>query len=344
MFQNITIEQLLEMKQKGNVMLIDVRSPAEFAEFSIPGSLNIPLFDDAERTEIGTLYKQASVQSAKDKGLEIVAAKLPAFVKSFEKIAGRKIVYCWRGGMRSHTTATVLALMDIHVSRLEGGIRAYRKWVVDMLERFVFRPQAVVIHGYTGSGKTYIVRQLMAQGHPALDLEEMAGHRGSVFGHIGLRSNNQKTFDSLLLEGLLRYEDSPFILFEAESKRIGKAVMPVFLADAIEQGTQFLVEMPLAERVRQIIDDYMPNEHKTACLQSFYRIKGRIHIPVAAEIEAHLLANRFAEAVHLLLLHYYDPRYKNTIRQNGQELIMIRCQNADEAVEKIASHLKQTRE
>jgi tRNA 2-selenouridine synthase len=126
LFQDISIEELLELQHKKELVLIDVRSPSEYSDATIPGSLNIPLFNDTERAEIGTLYKQVSVQAAKEKGLEIVSAKLPAFIKTFEQTAGQKTVFCWRGGMRSKTTATVLSLMGIRVYRISGGIRAYR--------------------------------------------------------------------------------------------------------------------------------------------------------------------------------------------------------------------------
>ena len=121
MFQDIEVEELLALREQKDITIIDVRSDSEYADSTIPGSLNIPLFDDAERAEVGTIYKQVSVQAAKDKGLELVSAKLPAFIKSFEQIRGPKAVFCWRGGMRSRTTATVLSLMGIRVYRLRAA-------------------------------------------------------------------------------------------------------------------------------------------------------------------------------------------------------------------------------
>lgn len=115
MFQDISIEKLNELRGKNEITVIDVRSPSEYAESTIPGSINIPFFTDEERAEIGTLYKQVSIHTAKERGLEIMSAKLPAFVKKFAEIQGNKAVFCWRGGMRSRTTATVLSLMGIHV-------------------------------------------------------------------------------------------------------------------------------------------------------------------------------------------------------------------------------------
>ena len=338
MFQDISIEELLELQHKKELVLVDVRSPSEYSDATIPGSLNIPLFDDTERAEIGTLYKQVSVQAAKEKGLEIVSAKLPAFIKTFESTKGQKTVFCWRGGMRSKTTATVLSLMGIRVYRLSGGIRAYRKWVVDTLDHFEFQPRPYVINGNTGSGKTLILRKLKEKGYPVLDFEGMAGHRGSVFGEIGMKSNNQKTFESLLLDGLLQVNNAPFVLFEAESKRIGKAVLPEFIIDRKDSAVQLFIDVPIEERVRYILEDYRPSEHKEECLKAFRQIKSRIHTPIAKEIEAHLLGDKFGEAVKLLLEHYYDPRYEHAGKQSEDNRIYFKVQSVEEAVDSIIEY------
>ncbi|EXX92247.1 rhodanese-like domain-containing protein, partial [Paenibacillus darwinianus] len=171
MFQDITVEELLELQRKGEVSLIDVRSPSEFEEATIPGSINIPLFDDEERAAVGTLYKQESVDAAKDKGLELVSRKLPDFVRAIGGADGpRKVVFCWRGGMRSRTSATLASLMGLRMLRLAGGFRAYRKWVVETLESFTALPPCYVINGYTGSGKTELLERLAERGYPVLNL------------------------------------------------------------------------------------------------------------------------------------------------------------------------------
>jgi tRNA 2-selenouridine synthase len=340
LFQDITIEELLELQQKKELVLIDVRSPSEYSDATIPGSLNISIFDDRERAEIGTLYKQVNADAAKDRGLEIVSAKLPAFVKSFERVDAQKVVFCWRGGMRSKTTATVLSLMGIRVYRLIGGVRAYRKWVVDTLENMRFQKKSIVINGYTGSGKTAILHLLQEKGYPVLDLEGMANHRGSIFGEIGLQAHNQKTFDSLLVQELMKLSDSAYVLLEAESKRIGKVVLPEFISDSKEKGIQLFIEMPISERVRHVIEDYRPTEHKEACIQAFNHIKGRIHTPIALEIETFLKADRFEKAVELLLVHYYDPRYEHATLSYSNDRFIIKAQNIHEAVQAITDYLE----
>lgn len=340
MFQDITLEELRALKDRKQLTIIDVRSPSEYLNSTLPDSLNIPLFDDQERAEIGTLYTQTSVHAAKERGLEIVSAKLPTFIKEFGDIQGDKLVFCWRGGMRSRTTATVLSLMDIHTYRLIGGFKAYRTWVLDGLERYDFKPKSYVIHGNTGTGKTNLLHRLSGLGHPILDLEGMAGHRGSTFGEIGLRANNQKTFDSLLLEDLITLEHSPYVLFEAESKRIGKVVMPQFMARQKEIGTQIWIEMPLQSRVQQILEDYRPEQFKEQYISAFRSIKSHIHVPIAAEIERNLQSDLFGEAVALLLEYYYDPKYDYSSNQyEDTEKITFSVNNLDEAEAAVISYL-----
>lgn len=340
MFQDITVEELLARMKNGELTVVDVRSESEYEDSTIPGALNIPLFDDTERGEVGTLYKQVSIDAAKEKGLEIVSRKLPGFIKELEGLPGRKAVFCWRGGMRSKTAATLLGLYGIRVYRLNGGFRDYRKWVVHSLESYAVKPPCYVIHGHTGTGKTKMLRLLSQEGEAVIDLEGLAGHRGSIFGQVGLKPNNQKTFESLLLQDLQRTEQAERIWLEAESKRVGKAVLPEFLVQAKENGKHFRVELPMEERVKNILEDYRPEEHREECLKAFEVIQRRIHTPVAQEIEAHLLAARYAEAVELLLLHYYDPRYEHAAQQYAEEPVLISAGTADEAAVKLLDYVR----
>ncbi|WP_422657408.1 tRNA 2-selenouridine(34) synthase MnmH [Paenibacillus sp. EC2-1] len=342
MFQDISVEELLKLQKDKQFSLIDVRSPSEFKESTIPGSYNIPVFNDEERAEIGTLYKQVSVDAAKERGLEIMSAKLPAFVKEFKQLEGNKVVFCWRGGMRSRTAATVLSLMDVHVYRIHGGIKAYRKLVVDTLNQTRLNAEALVLHGFTGTGKTAILQQLQKEGYPVLDLEGLSGHRGSIFGHIGLNSHNQKTFDSLLFEQLREIGEAPYVLFEAESKRIGKVVLPDFLIEKKEEGLAIVIDMPIEERVTQIMNDYRPAEYKDEYIQAFNRIKDRIHTPIAAEIGRHLSEDRFPEAIHLLLTHYYDPKYDHSSRHYDEsKQLVVHVRSTTEGVQAVKELVNQ---
>ncbi|WP_106766152.1 tRNA 2-selenouridine(34) synthase MnmH [Paenibacillus faecalis] len=336
MFQDISVEELLELQSSKEISLIDVRSPSEFQESTIPGAVNIPVFNDEERAEIGTLYKQVSVDAAKERGLEIMSAKLPAFVKEFKAIEGNKAVFCWRGGMRSRTAATVLSLMDVHVYRLQGGIKMYRKLVVDTLGKAKLEAEAFVLHGYTGTGKTAVLQQLQQEGYPVIDLESLSGHRGSIFGHIGLSARNQKTFDALLLKRLKEIGGSPYVLFEAESKRIGKVVVPDFILEKKDTSTAIIIDMPMQERVLQIMEEYRPAEFKAEYIEAFHRIKDRIHTPVAAEIGSCLAEERYEEAIRLLLTYYYDPRYDHSFHHDDQSRqIVLHVRSTSEAVQAV---------
>jgi tRNA 2-selenouridine synthase len=335
-YGNITIEKLIPLVEKGQMALIDVRSPAEFQNFTIPGSINIPIFTDEERAEIGTLYTQIGDAVARDRGLEIVSGKLSEFIRQFKEIEGEKTVFCWRGGMRSRTTATLLDLMNIRVYKLEGGIRAYRKWVVSQLEQISLPEKSFLLHGKTGSGKTKIIRELEKDGYPALDLEKMANHRGSIFGHIGKNPYNQKKFEALLLQRLRELVGAPYLIFEAESSKIGKVTLPPCMLRQKEKSQTIVIELPLEERIRAILEDYRPWEHQEECLEAFRRIKERIHTPIAKEIERALLDEKYTEAVQYLLEYYYDRRYKGISREfpEGQVLV-VKANTVEEAARRV---------
>ncbi|MDG0874361.1 tRNA 2-selenouridine(34) synthase MnmH [Paenibacillus thiaminolyticus] len=339
--QDISLEQCLEKRAAG-ATLVDVRSPGEYAEFTIPGSINIPLFTDEERAEIGTIYKQASVEAAKERGLAIASAKLPALYAQFRELKGQVVIYCWRGGMRSRTMATVMSLMGLKTFRLLGGIRSYRRWVQSTLAEYRLQAPCIVLAGHTGTGKTQLLQRLREDGYPVLDLEGLAGHRGSIFGHIGLEPNNQKKFEALLLDELLKLEAEgrPYLLIEGESRRIGKVVLPEFLVEAKRGGTVFTVRMPVQERVRNLMADYQPEQHAEKVKESFEQIRRRMHTPAAREVESALGDGRYDDVAALLLEYYYDPRYEHAALQYDREPIVIDAADVNEAYAKVVPLLR----
>ncbi|MDC3417252.1 tRNA 2-selenouridine(34) synthase MnmH [Aquibacillus salsiterrae] len=342
MFQDISINKLWQAQQEKSVMLIDVRSPSEYNHSTIPGSINIPVFSDDERAEIGTIYKQVSQEAAKERGLEIVSQKLPSFIKQFKQLPPqKKVVFCWRGGMRSKTAATVVDLMGIPVARLEGGMRSFRQLVVSSFENYDLPTKTYSLNGYTGSGKTVILHHLENQGYPVIDLEGMANHRGSIFGEIGLEPYNQTTFESLLFARLQELDQSPYLIFEAESRRIGKTIIPDFLLKQKEKGIQIHLFIPLEERVKNILDDYQPWNHLEECIHAFSLIKKRIHTPIASEIETALQSENYEKAVRYLLEYYYDPRYNHTMNQYpSNQHVDIEAKDTEEAIKKIKAVLE----
>lgn len=340
LFHEISLSNLLTLQQKENHTIIDVRSPQEFQDASIPGSINIPVFDNAERAEIGTIYKQVGAKEASEKGLEIFSKKLPTFIAQFKDLKQPFTVYCWRGGMRSKTAATVLDLMGYRVNRLTGGIRTYRQWVVHELENYDLKSKLIVLNGCTGSGKTAILNRLATEHYPVINLEEMAGHRGSIFGQIGLTPTNQTRFDSLLLTELLRFQDAPYIFIEGESRRIGKVSMPQFLFDAKENGLHFMINLPIEVRVQNILDEYKPWEYPQFFIEAFLRIKKRIHTPIAKQIEEDLKNGHYPSVIKLLLEYYYDPKYRHSGSEIlEQQKITIDALDVDDAFQKVLTEI-----
>lgn len=335
-----TIEELLELQNKGKCALVDVRSPKEFKEATIPGAINIPIFNDEERAEVGTLYKQESPEAAKQRGLEIFSDKLPEFINTFQKLDQPIAVFCWRGGMRSKTAITVLDLMNVKARRLKGGIRSYRQHVVKEMNEYNLKSDLLVLNGYTGTGKTWLLHKLKEDGYPIMDLEQMAGHRGSIFGQIGLEPNNQKKFDSLLLEQLNQFKNKRHIIIEGESKRIGRVMLPEFFYKKKESGRQFFLHLPISVRVENILMDYKPDEDPQQFIEAYQFIKRNIHTPIANEIQKLLENSQFPDAVALLLEHYYDSRYEHAITQTCGETVHINAESMEDALQQLRTHLE----
>lgn len=344
MFRDITLPELVSAQKNGTFTVVDVRSPKEYVEATIPGSVNIPVFDNEERAEIGTIYKQLGTDEAKERGLELFSQKLPQFIAEFKKIDGPIAVFCWRGGMRSKTAVTVLDLMGIHAKRLSGGIRSYRQWVVQELDKNNFKPDLLVLNGYTGSGKTLLLKMLESEGYPVIDLEEMAGHRGSIFGQIGLEPSNQKKFDSLLLTQLMRFQNEKYVFIEGESRRIGKVCIPEYFNDKKEHGIQLFINLPIEVRVKNILEDYSPWENPTQFMEAFLLIKKHIHTPASKQIEIDLETGNFASAVKTLLESYYDPKYEYSAKQYDEKQVMhidaVDVEDAFLKVKQIVSEMK----
>lgn len=337
MFKDIAPQELFQLKEQGHVV-VDVRAPKEFKEATIPGAINIPLFTDAERAEVGTTYKHAGQEAAKELGLEIFSKKLPAFIQAFKKLNAPVTVFCWRGGMRSKTAATVVNLMNMQVTRLTGGIKGYRNWMKDQIDTLPL-PPFHVLNGHTGNGKTHILRELKDEGYPVIDLEGMARHRGSIFGQIGLEPSNQRMFNLLLGEELLRFQDESYILIEGESSRIGKVVIPDRIYQHKEDSLQLFIDLPIEERVKIILDDYSPDDYHEEFVDSFNRIKRRIHTPVSKTTELALEQKDYPEAVRNLLTHYYDPHYTYSTSNNEGQIISIEEDCLKDAKEQVKKYL-----
>ncbi|MEH7116812.1 tRNA 2-selenouridine(34) synthase MnmH [Neobacillus vireti] len=344
--KEIAVEELLNLKDP---VIIDIRSPIEFADGAIPGAINIPLFTNEERQVIGTIYKQEGQAQAKWKAMEFVSPKIPILLQTIKSYQtdGELVVHCWRGGMRSKAVVTFLEFAGIYAWRLVGGYKAYRHRILEQIPSMI-PDKSVVIHGMTGVGKTEVLKILMKKGYPVLDLEEMAGHRGSIFGTIGLgEGHNQKTFDALLFKGLTEIAGSDYFLVEAESKRIGKAVQPEKLMDVKFKGINIYIHSPIEQRVKQLVSEYvLPYEQ-----ESWYNEKISLGIErvlkrvkdtdIRKRLIETLQEKNYQDMILILLEHYYDPRYDHARQDYIGEFIDIFAENPIDAAEQIVDKLKE---
>jgi tRNA 2-selenouridine synthase len=311
-------------------VIVDVRTAAEHARGAIAGAVNIPLFADHERAEIGTLYKQVGRQRAVSHGLELVGPRLRAFVEAFAPFRGRRIlIYCARGGMRSASVAALLGSLGFEAWQLPGGYKAFRSHVLAELERFV-PPRLIVIHGRTGVGKTAILRRLPN----ALDLEELAQHRSSLFGGVNRVPRTQQQFEAHLLPALQALDFSRPVWVEGESRKVGPVTISPALMKAMRSGTMVLLTASLPTRIRRIIAEYDGDDPGTlpqleAALRSLAPLFGKARVE---QLAVQLRRGQLEPVVEALLVEYYDPRYRHAMR-NYQYALTLSAEDPEAAVQ-----------
>ncbi len=314
-----------------NPLIIDVRSPSEFAAERIPEAINIPLLSDAERVMVGIIYKSEGDLIARRKALSIIAPKIPQLI---EEIVSHKehtrsiVVHCWRGGLRSEAVSSVLSIAGIPSYRLTGGYKAWRNMVLkELVEgRYDFEP--IVLYGLTGAGKTELLHELSKREFQVLDLEALANHRGSTFGGLGLAEQpSQKNFEAALWNQLRKFDRSKPVFIEAESRKIGKLSLPDQILEKIKSGPAILVESSLQSRAARITHDYLEACKSTefalqGVLSMLVRLKGGLGKSRVDRIGGLLNGGSIEEAVQALLAEYYDPLYGKSIKVRTFELIV----------------------
>lgn len=318
MIKVLEIEDFLQ--QSGAIPLLDARSESEYTQGHLPGSLNQPILNNEHRKIIGTLYKQGGKEAAVMKGFQLVG---PLFYPIFKNIRNMAIdkklaLYCWRGGMRSNILAWMMHLADYEVYLLKGGYKAWRGLAHATFEKPY---QFTVLSGKTGVGKTEVLRALKAAGQQVLDLEGLANHRGSAFGHLGLPPQpTVEHFENLIAEKLMQFDLEKPVWIENESRFVGKVRVPDLLYQQILQKPVISIEMDLLQRKERIWGEYgvMPVEGLIEATENLVKKLGGDRMKLACN--SLLEGDPFAWLD--ILLHYYDKTYNHSmqLRQGDMHL------------------------
>jgi len=315
-------------------VIFDVRSPGEYQQGRIPGSISLPLFSNEERAKVGTTYKQINREAAVELGIEIAGPKAINIVGTAKKAVQARSpnnlvakVYCWRGGMRSHAIATLLSAAGISSITLQGGYKTFRRWCLETLKR----PQnLVIIGGRTGTGKTAILHALQNQGEQVLNLEALACHRGSAYGIIpGEQQPSTEQFENEIAWQWNGFNPQKPVWIEGESRLIGKCKIPDALFYQMTQAPIFLVDRPLEERLDIIYRDYhgLSEEQLITATQNIAKKLGSERAQkIITAIRSKTLHRRDAQAVDFFvesILSYYDKTYHHAIHRCQQPLYTI---------------------
>lgn len=301
--------------------LIDARSEGEFAEDHLPGAVNWPVLNDAERAAVGTEYKQVSPFDARKRGAALVSRNIARIVEAevMSRPRGwRPLVYCWRGGQRSGSLALVLDQIGFYTQVLEGGYREFRRAVLAELETLPAALQLHVLCGRTGSAKTRLLRALAAGGEQVLDLEALACHRGSVLGpEPGQPQPTQKAFDTAVWQALRGFSPTRPVFVESESRLVGRLRVPEALLLRMRAAPCLQVQMPIEARVAFLLEDYAhfvsDTEAFCARLDALRDLQGK---ETVAAWQAEARAGRVAGVVQALLQRHYDPVYTKSMQRH----------------------------
>lgn len=328
--EKIDIEKFLNLAEAFPVL--DVRSPGEYLHAHIPGAVSIPVFTDEQRKIIGTAYVQESRQIAVDHGLSYFSERMKIIPGEVEKLSTGKsgmntnktfLVHCWRGGMRSGAVAWLLSLYGYKIYLLEGGYKAFRKWALAQFEK---EYSLKVLGGFTGSGKTEILKELAAKGQKVIDLEAMAQHKGSAFGSLGEAPQpGAEMFENLLAVQLwnisTKHDRANPIWIEDESAHIGTVGIPKSFWLQMRQSKLYFLDIPFEERLQHIVNTYgiFDRQSLSECVLKIRKRLGGLQTKNALQfIEKGNIKDAFS-----ILLKYYDKMYYQSLlkRDNPESLI-----------------------
>ena len=328
MVEKIGIEQFL-IRSK-NIPVIDVRSPGEFIQGHIPGSVNFPLFDNDERAIVGTIYQKSGRDAAVLKGLEFAGPQMAGFVKKMHQIAPLReiLVHCWRGGMRSEHMAWLFDQGGFTTSVLTGGYKAYRRFI---RESFSVKANIIVLGGLTGSSKTDILHQLARIGEQVLDLEMLSCHKGSAFGALGQNSQpTNEQFENNIYSYWHTCDLKKRIWIEDESRTIGLVIIPDPLFDQMSRAPMIRVEISKDNRIQRLVKEYSGFEKellREATLKISEKLGGT-RTKEALEVLENNDFRKFSE----LILGYYDKAYLHAVSgRRNQDITLLNLEEDDPA-------------
>lgn len=321
-------------------VILDVRSAAEYSQGHIPNAYHLPIFTDAERAEIGTLYKNQGRSAAIEKGLKIVGPKLSELVFRAKNIVKDQTakVHCWRGGMRSACFAWLLRIAGLKTMTLKGGYKVFRRWALNQFDQ---KCSLIVIGGFTGSGKTSILHTLTGLGEQVLDLESFARHRGSSYGC--LKKNFQPTTEQFENEIAIQwalFDRKRPVWIEDESRMIGLCNIPNSLFAQMRSSPLLIIERPFEERLLKLIQEYGQRD-SDELIEATQRISKKLG-SFATQEAVKAIQEGFLKKALEIILKYYDNAYLKGIKERTQTIFRFQGDglSSQDWAKRLLSHLQ----
>jgi tRNA 2-selenouridine synthase len=331
----VTLTSLGGLAALGFDDVIDVRSPAEYADDHLPGAISLPVLSDDERARVGTIYRQASPFTARKVGAALVARNAAAHLEGplADRPGGwRPLVYCWRGGQRSGSFATILAAVGWRVEVLAGGYKAWRALVVRAAYEAPFPAPVVVLDGNTGSGKTALLARLAAMGLQVIDLEGLARHRGSLFGAMPGGQPSQRAFESAIALAAARLDPARPVVIEAESAKVGDLRVPPSLWKAMVAASRIGLSAPRQARAAHLVAAYPDMVADAARLDAVIASLRPLHPAERIDLwRAQAAAGDFRAMAEGLMAHHYDPRYARHRARMPDPAVTLQAEALDAA-------------